>query len=117
MKTVSLEQELNPWEAQAARFDFAAQKLNLDEGLWKILRYPNREIIVHIPVSMDNGSLEVFTGFRVQHSIARVPAKSLTYLRVAAIWSGGSGHFDQSRVGTPLMKAMSVSLSRKISLT
>ena len=75
MKTVSLEQELNPWEAQAARFDFAAQKLNLDEGLWKILRYPNREIIVHIPVAMDNGSLEVFTGYRVQHSIARGPAK------------------------------------------
>jgi glutamate dehydrogenase (NAD(P)+) len=75
MKTVSLEQELNPWEAQAARFDFAAQKLNLDEGLWKILRYPTREIIVHIPVSMDDGRLEVFTGFRVQHSIARGPAK------------------------------------------
>jgi glutamate dehydrogenase (NAD(P)+) len=75
MKTVSLEQELNPWEAQAARFDFAAQKLNLDEGLWKILRYPQREIIVHIPVAMDNGTLEVFTGFRVQHSIARGPAK------------------------------------------
>src|SRR5215469_13879445 len=75
MKTVSLEQELNPWEAQAARFDFAAQKLNLDEGLWKVLRYPNREIIIHIPVTMDNGTLEVFTGFRVQHSIARGPAK------------------------------------------
>jgi glutamate dehydrogenase (NAD(P)+) len=75
MKTVSLEQELNPWEAQAARFDFAAQKLNLDDGLWKILRYPQREIIVHIPVAMDNGTLEVFTGFRVQHSIARGPAK------------------------------------------
>src|SRR5437016_649770 len=75
MKTVSLEQELNPWEAQAARFDFAAQKLNLNEGLWKILRYPSREIIVHIPVSMDDGHLEVFTGFRVQHSIARGPAK------------------------------------------
>jgi glutamate dehydrogenase (NAD(P)+) len=75
MKTLSLEQELNPWEAQAARFDFAAQKLNLNEGLWKILRYPSREIIVHIPVSMDDGHLEVFTGFRVQHSIARGPAK------------------------------------------
>ena len=75
MKTVSLEHELNPWEAQAARFDFAAQKLNLDEGLWKILRYPNREIIVHIPVAMDDGRLEVYTGFRVQHSIARGPAK------------------------------------------
>jgi len=75
MKTLSLEQEVNPWEAQAARFDLAAQKLNLDEGLWKVLRYPNREIIVHIPVQMDNGGLEVFTGFRVQHSIARGPAK------------------------------------------
>jgi glutamate dehydrogenase (NAD(P)+) len=75
MKTVSLEQEINPWEAQSARFDFAARKLNLDEGLWKVLRYPTRELIVHIPVSMDNGKLEVFTGFRVQHSIARGPAK------------------------------------------
>jgi len=75
MKTVSLEQEINPWEAQSARFNFAAQKLNLDEGLWKVLQYPNRELIVHIPVSMDNGKLEVFTGFRVEHSIARGPAK------------------------------------------
>jgi len=75
MKTVSLEQEINPWEAQSARFNFAAQKLNLDEGLWKVLQYPNRELIVHIPVSMDNGKLEVFTGFRVQHSIARGPGK------------------------------------------
>src|ERR1700737_1116468 len=74
-KTISLEQEINPWEAQAARFDFAAQKLNLDEGLMKVLRYPTREIILHIPVMMDNGHLEVFTGFRVQHSIARGPAK------------------------------------------
>ena len=69
------EHEVNPWEAQAARFDLAARKLNLDEGLWKVLRYPNREIIVHIPVAMDDGSMEVFTGFRVQHSIARGPAK------------------------------------------
>ena len=75
MKTISLEQEINPWEAQAARFDLAAQKLNLDDGIWKVLRYPNREVIVHIPVMMDSGQLEVFTGFRVQHSIARGPAK------------------------------------------
>jgi glutamate dehydrogenase (NAD(P)+) len=75
MPTVTLEQEINPWEAQAARFDFAAKKLNLDEGLWKVLRYPSREIIVHIPVMMDNGTIEVFTGFRVQHSIARGPGK------------------------------------------
>jgi glutamate dehydrogenase (NAD(P)+) len=75
MKTISLEQEINPWESQSARFDLAAQKLNLDEGLWKILRYPTREIIVHIPIQMDDGRIEVFTGFRVQHSIARGPAK------------------------------------------
>jgi len=74
-KSVSMEQELSPTAAQIARFDLAAQKLNLDEGLWKVLRYPNRELIVHIPVAMDNGKLEVFTGFRVQHSIARGPSK------------------------------------------
>ena len=72
---VDLEQETNPWQAQAARFDLAAHKLNLDEGLWKVLRSPSREIIVHIPVMMDDGRLEVFTGYRVQHSIARGPAK------------------------------------------
>src|SRR5512137_1625618 len=75
MKTAAMEKETNPWEAMAARFDLAAQKLNLDEGLWKVLRYPTREVIVHIPVAMDDGHLEVFTGFRVQHSIARGPAK------------------------------------------
>jgi glutamate dehydrogenase (NAD(P)+) len=75
MQTVSLEHEINPWEAQAARFDFAAKKLNLNEGLWKMLRYPEREIIVHIPVMMDDGNIEVYTGFRVQHSVARGPGK------------------------------------------
>src|SRR5690348_11775150 len=70
-----VDKEANPWESQRARFDLAAQKLNLDEGLWRVLRYPNREITVHIPVQMDDGHLEVFTGFRVQHSIARGPAK------------------------------------------
>ena len=75
MATITLEQEINPWEAQAARFDFAARKLNLDEGLWKVLRYPSREIIVHFPVGMDNGRIEVFTGYRVQHSQARGPGK------------------------------------------
>ncbi|MFY9747625.1 MAG: Glu/Leu/Phe/Val dehydrogenase [Acidobacteriaceae bacterium] len=75
MATVTLEQEINPWEAQAARFDFAARKLNLDEGLWRVLRYPAREVIVHFPVSMDDGRIEVFTGYRVQHSQARGPSK------------------------------------------
>jgi glutamate dehydrogenase (NAD(P)+) len=71
----TLEQESNPWEQQAARFNLAAEKLKLDQGLWRVLQQPNREIIVHIPVAMDNGQLEVFTGYRVQHSIARGPAK------------------------------------------
>src|ERR1700751_5785290 len=75
MQTLPREQEINPWEAQAGRFDFAAQKLNLDDGLWKVLRYPARELIVHFPVGMDDGSIEVFTGYRVQHSVARGPAK------------------------------------------
>jgi glutamate dehydrogenase (NAD(P)+) len=91
----SLEHEFNPMEAQAARFDLAAHKLNLDEGLWKVLRYSNREITVHIPVAMDNGKLEVFTGFRVQHSIARGPSKggiryapdvTLDEVRALAAW-------------------------------
>jgi glutamate dehydrogenase (NAD(P)+) len=95
MTTLTLEQEINPWEAQAARFDFAARKLNLDQGIWKVLRYPTREIIVHIPVGMDDGSVEVFTGYRVQHSIARGPAKggiryapdvSLDEVRALASW-------------------------------
>jgi len=73
--THTIEQESNPWEQQAARFNLAAEKLKLDEGLWRVLRQPNREIIVHIPVALDNGQLEVFTGYRVQHSIARGPAK------------------------------------------
>jgi glutamate dehydrogenase (NAD(P)+) len=95
METVSLEQEINPWEAQAARFDFAARKLNLEDGLWKLLRTPAREIIVHFPVAMDDGHFEIFTGFRVQHSIARGPGKggvryspdvNLNEVRALASW-------------------------------
>jgi glutamate dehydrogenase (NAD(P)+) len=73
--TITLEQEINPWEAQSARFDFAARKLNLDPGLWKVLSSPSREIIVHFPVMMDDGKIELFTGYRVQHSQARGPGK------------------------------------------
>ena len=72
---VSLDQEINPWEAQSARFEFAARKLNLDEGLWRVLSSPFREVIVHFPVTMDDGRIEMFTGFRVQHSQARGPCK------------------------------------------
>jgi glutamate dehydrogenase (NAD(P)+) len=90
-----LDQEINPWEAQSARFDFAARKLNLDPGLWKLLSLPAREIIVHFPVTMDSGKIEMFTGFRVQHSIARGPGKggvryslevTLDEMRALASW-------------------------------
>ena len=93
--TISIEQETNPWEAQAARFEEAATRLKLDAGIWKVLRSPSREIIVHIPVAMDDGSIEVFTGYRVQHSISRGPCKggiryapdvSLDEVRALASW-------------------------------
>jgi glutamate dehydrogenase (NAD(P)+) len=74
METAYLE-EVNPWEAQIIRADLAAEKLKLDRGLWEVLRAPGREVIVHVPVHMDDGTLESFTGFRVQHSIDRGPAK------------------------------------------
>jgi len=75
MSIVESERELSVFESMAARFDVAARKLKLDEGLLRYLRTPNREIIVHIPVTRDNGQLDVFDGFRVQHSIARGPCK------------------------------------------
>jgi glutamate dehydrogenase (NAD(P)+) len=67
--------EFNPLLAAEARFDRAAERLNLDEGMQKVLRSSAREITLHIPVQLDDGRLEVFTGYRVQHSIARGPAK------------------------------------------
>ena len=70
-----IDKELSIFESMGARFDIAVRKLNLDPGLERYLRTPNREIIVHIPVAMDDGHLEVFDGFRVQHSIARGPCK------------------------------------------
>ncbi|SPE36389.1 Glutamate dehydrogenase [Candidatus Sulfopaludibacter sp. SbA6] len=75
--TISISQanETNPWLAAAARFDEAASRLKLDDGMRKVLGTSAREITVHIPVQLDDGRLEVFTGYRVQHSVARGPAK------------------------------------------
>ncbi len=67
--------ELNPLLSAEARFDTAARLLGLDDGMQKVLRAPSREVTVHIPVLLDDGRIEVFTGYRVQHSIARGPAK------------------------------------------
>jgi glutamate dehydrogenase (NAD(P)+) len=89
------EGEFNPRLSAEARLDRAAQLLGLDEGIEKILRYPAREMIVHLPVLLDDGRIEIFTGYRVQHSIARGPAKggiryapdvSLDEVRALASW-------------------------------
>jgi glutamate dehydrogenase (NAD(P)+) len=61
--------------AMLQEFNVAARLLNLDPGVWKILTSPKRQIVVSCPVQMDNGDIEVFTGFRVQYNITLGPAK------------------------------------------
>ncbi|MEK6321512.1 MAG: Glu/Leu/Phe/Val dehydrogenase [Acidobacteriota bacterium] len=87
--------EENPFESMMQRFDEAATRLNLDPNIYKILRWPNREITLYIPVMMDDGNYQVFTGYRVQHNFARGPAKggvrfspdvSLDEVRALAAW-------------------------------
>ncbi|HEX8730431.1 MAG TPA: Glu/Leu/Phe/Val dehydrogenase [Ktedonobacterales bacterium] len=85
----------NPWEMAQAQFDAAADRLELADDLRAILREPKRELIVHFPVRMDDGSIRMFTGFRVQHNINRGPAKggirydlhvSLDEVKALAMW-------------------------------
>jgi glutamate dehydrogenase (NAD(P)+) len=61
--------------AMLEEFDSAARLLKLDPGIWKILRHPKRQITVSCPIQMDNGQIEVFTGYRVQYNISLGPAK------------------------------------------
>ena len=86
---------LNPWEMAQAQFTAAADRLKLSDDLRAILSEPKRELIVHFPVRMDNGSLRMFTGFRVQHNVNRGPAKggirydahvSLDEIKALAMW-------------------------------
>jgi len=93
--SVAPDQEKNPWLAAEARFNHAAEKLGLDEGIRKVLGNPTRELTVNIPVLLDDGRIELFTGYRVQHSIARGPGKggiryapdvSLDEVRALASW-------------------------------
>jgi glutamate dehydrogenase (NAD(P)+) len=67
--------EDNPFEDMMSRFDRAAELLDLEPGLYKILRSPEKQLIVSIPVLMDNGEIEVYTGYRVLHNTSRGPAK------------------------------------------
>jgi glutamate dehydrogenase (NAD(P)+) len=78
-----------------AQFDAAADRLGLDDGMRMVLRHCKRELAVHFPVRMDNGTIGEFTGYRVQHNLARGPAKgglrynanvSLDEVRALAMW-------------------------------
>ncbi|PIE23002.1 MAG: amino acid dehydrogenase [Planctomycetota bacterium] len=95
MDPTMMQHEDNPLDAMHARFDIAAEKLGLDQGLYEILKAPDREMSVAIPVQMDDGSLRVFRGYRVQHSSARGPGKggirfapdvNLDEVRALAAW-------------------------------
>src|SRR5690348_18435775 len=66
--------EENPFEAMMSRFDRAAELLDLEPGLYKVLRHPEKQIIVSVPTVMDNGEGEVCTGYRVPYNTSRGPA-------------------------------------------
>src|SRR5882724_4399876 len=68
-------EEMNVYQNAEARFEVAATKLGLEQGIYRYLKYPDKEITLYIPVGMDNGQLEVFTGYRVLHSTVRGPGK------------------------------------------
>ena len=85
----------NPYEMAQRQFDIAAELLNLDPGLRRVLLNCKRELMVHFPVVMDDGRLEVFTGYRVHHNTARGPTKggiryhpdvTLDEVRALAMW-------------------------------
>jgi glutamate dehydrogenase (NAD(P)+) len=95
MTTEHVAARINPWEVAQRQFDLAAERLGLDEGMRRVLREPRREFTVHFPVHMDDGSVQVFTGYRVQHNLGRGPAKggiryhqdvSLDEVKALAMW-------------------------------
>jgi glutamate dehydrogenase (NAD(P)+) len=93
--SVAVQEELNVYESAEARFETAAELLGLEQGLYRYMKYPEREITVYIPVSLDSGQIAVFTGYRVLHSTVRGPGKggirfapnvSLDEVRALAAW-------------------------------
>jgi glutamate dehydrogenase (NAD(P)+) len=95
MTTENVAAPINAWDVAQAQFDLAAKRLNLDEAMRRVLREPRRELTVHFPVKMDDGSVQVFTGYRVQHNLGRGPAKggiryhqdvSLDEVKALAMW-------------------------------
>lgn len=88
-------ESLNPFEVAQEQIDRAGAKLNLDPGLLALLKHPKRELTVNFPVRMDDGSIKVFTGYRVQYNDARGPFKggiryhwnvSIDEVRALACW-------------------------------
>ena len=75
MATQQIAPAINAWDVAQRQFDLAAEHLHLSPGLRSVLREPKRQLIVHFPVKMDDGTVEVFTGYRVQHNLGRGPAK------------------------------------------
>jgi len=67
--------EDNPFEAMMSRFDRAAELLDLEPGIYRILRHPEKQLIVSVPVQLDSGDVEVYTGYRVVYNSSRGPAK------------------------------------------
>jgi glutamate dehydrogenase (NAD(P)+) len=67
--------EENPFEAMMSRFDKAAELLDLEPGLYKVLRQAEKQVIVSIPVMRDSGEVDVFEGYRVLYNTSRGPAK------------------------------------------
>ncbi len=95
MTTEHVAAQINPWEVAQRQFDLAADRLNLDHSIREVLREPRREFTVHFPVHMDDGTVQVFTGYRVQHNLGRGPAKggiryhqdvSLDEVKALAMW-------------------------------
>ena len=75
MATAATKEVLNPFEIAMQQFDTAAEYLHLEPWLHDVLKAPKRQLIVSVPTKMDDGSIHVFEGYRVQHSMARGPAK------------------------------------------
>jgi glutamate dehydrogenase (NAD(P)+) len=95
MTTEHVTAPISAWSVAQQQFDLAAERLGLDEGMRLVLREPRREFTCHFPVHMDDGSVQVFTGYRVQHNLGRGPAKggiryhqdvSLDEVKALAMW-------------------------------
>jgi glutamate dehydrogenase (NAD(P)+) len=93
--TANAHDELNVYASAEARFETAARKLGLHEGIYRFMKYPSKEVTVYVPVMRDNGELEVFIGYRVLHSVVRGPGKggirfapdvTLDEVRALAAW-------------------------------